>query len=504
MLAAALAAIYLVWHPPSQDLAAQVFRSHLFATHGFLLWNNAWYDGHYLPGYSLLFPPLGAALGPALVGALSALAAAALFAAVVRDRYGDRARLGAIWFGVGTATMLFTGRITFALGVAIGLGALYALVRRRTSVAFVLTILSTLASPVAGVFLALAGAAAIVGGVRRGGAAVAGAAGATVAAVGFAFPTSGAEPYALSAFIAVPLFVAAALWVLPKEERILRSGAVLYALAAAAAFAVPNPVGGNMTRLGALFGGPLLAVALAKHRSRALALVALPLLYWQWVAPVQDVAASSGTSVNRSYYEPLVSELARRVGATPVRIEIPPTLDRWEATYVAPRFPLARGWLRQLESQDLRLFARGRLTPAAYRGWLNRNGVSYVALPDAELDYMSVNEARLIRAGVPYLREVWRNAHWRLYAVRHPLGLTSAGARLTRMGPDSLSLKASAPGRYLVRVNYTPYWSVISGQGCVAPDGRWTQIDARAPGNIRIAARLSVGGLAGQVGECPA
>ena len=50
LLAAALAGAYLVWEPPSADLAAQTFRADLFAAHGFLIWNNDCYAGHYLPG----------------------------------------------------------------------------------------------------------------------------------------------------------------------------------------------------------------------------------------------------------------------------------------------------------------------------------------------------------------------------------------------------------------------------------------------------------------------
>ena len=91
--------------------------------------------------------------------------------------------------------------------------------------------------------------------------------------------------------------------------------------------------------------------------------LALPLLYWQWVAPVRDLSDAAGDpSVHSSYYQPLLAELERRTRGRPVRVEIPPTRNRWEADYVAPRFPLARGWLRQLESGDFDLFTGGNLT----------------------------------------------------------------------------------------------------------------------------------------------
>src|SRR4051812_46503046 len=138
--AAVLALAYLIARPPSADFAAQAFRSDLFAAHGFLIWNNDWYGGHYLPSYSVLFPPLAATLGPRLVGALSAVAAAAFFTALARRRYGARARLGALWFGAGTASLLLAGELTFALGVAVGLGALLALQRGRLPLAVALAV----------------------------------------------------------------------------------------------------------------------------------------------------------------------------------------------------------------------------------------------------------------------------------------------------------------------------------------------------------------------------
>src|SRR4051812_46513096 len=146
-IAALIAAAYLVVAPESADLAAQLYRAELFDRHGWLLWDNAWYGGHPLPGYSVLFPPLGALIGVRLTGALSAVAAAALFAALVRDAFpARRAGLGAAAFAALVAAQLLTGRMTFLLGVALGLGALLAYRRHRTAHAIALAALTTLAS----------------------------------------------------------------------------------------------------------------------------------------------------------------------------------------------------------------------------------------------------------------------------------------------------------------------------------------------------------------------
>jgi hypothetical protein len=515
LLAGLFAIAYLILEPPSADLAAQSFRADLFSSEGFLVWNHQWYGGHYLPGYSVLFPPLGAVLGPRLVGALAAVTAAWLFGMLARYAHGDRARIATLWFGAATATMLFTGRLTFALGTAIGLGALLALQRRRSVLAAGLAVLTVCGSPVAGLFLALAGIAVALAGDRRGGALVAVPALGALGVLSLAFPTGGEEPFVFSAFVAVPLFAAAALLLLPASERALRWGVVVYALAAIAVFVVPNPVGGNMARLGALAAGPVLALGLAGRRPVALAAVALPLLYWQWVAPVRDVSEAAGDpSVHASYYEPLLAELERRTHGRPVRVQIPPTRNRGEADYVAPRYPLARGWLRQLESDDFDLFTDRNLTAAAYRSWLRDRGVSYVAVPDAELDFLSTDEEALIGDGLPYLRAVWSDQHWRLYRVEGATGLVlrarglprraAPSARLTALGPASFTLAARDPGAFLVRVRYTPYWTVASGEACVKRDGDWTRVEVLRPGTVSVAARFSLGGLFGRDRQCSA
>jgi hypothetical protein len=512
LLAGLFAIVYLILRPQSADLAAQTFRADLFASHGFLLWNNDWYGGHYLLGYSVLFPPLGAALGPRLVGALAAVAAAGLFGVLARYHRGDRARLATLWFGAGAAAILFSGRITFALGVAIGLGALLALQRGRPLLAAVLAVVTVLASPVAGLFLALAGVAVVLAGDRRGGAAVAAAAVASIAALSLAFPTGGDEPFVFTAFIGIPLFAVAALLLLPPEERALRWGVGVYALVSLAAFVVANPVGGNMARLGALAAGPVLALGLAGRRPLALAVVALPLVYWQWVAPVRDLSQASGDpSVHASYYRPLLAQLEHRTHGLPVRVEIPPTRVRWEADYVAPRFPLARGWLRQLESGDFDLFTDGNLTAATYRSWLDQRGVSYVAVADTKLDYLSTDEAALIRDGLPYLRPVWSNQDWQLYRVERSTGLVAhAGPgsarrnRLTALGPASFTLSARDSGTFLVRVRYSRYWTVTAGHACVERDGDWTGVEIHDPGIVRVDARFSLGALLGRERQCSA
>lgn len=514
-LAAAGAVAYLIAEPSSLDLAAQAFRADLFDSNGFLLWNDYWYGGHYLLTYSVLFPPLGALFGVRVVGALAAVATAALFAAIVHRGYGERAQIAALWLGAATVTMLMANRLTFALGTAIGLGALLCVQRGRSILAGVLAALSGLGSPVAGVFVALAGGALAVTGQRRIGAVLIVASLVPIAVLALAFPTGGYFPFVVSAFIPVPLFAAAALFLLPAEERALRAGVVLYAVMSLALFVFHTQIGANAARLGSLFGGPVLALGLAGRRPVALALCALPLLYWQWSAPVRDFVAGWGDpSVTAGYYQPLIDEVDGLTRGRPVRIEIPPTRNRFEADYVAPRFPLARGWLRQSESADFDLFTGGNLTASPYHAWLQDHGVSYVALADADADYLAKDEDEMIRDGLPYLHQVWSNDDWRLFRLEDAVGLvspatdpsrpSSAGNRLDRVGASSFDFAAREAGSYLVRIHYTPYWTVTSGDACVARDGDWTRLDVRRPGTVDVAARFSIGGLGRRDSECSA
>lgn len=498
-----LAAVYLIWAPPSADLAAQTYRTEFFEAHPFAIWTNDWYSGVHLPGYSLIFPPLASVFGVRLVGAIAAVVAAPLFAAIVGPLYGRRAMPAILALSAGCGATLFSGRLTFALGVAIGLGAILAIERRRLLLGVVLAALSSAGSPVAGLFVAFAGAVYWLEGRRRDGYALVLPGFAVILVSALFFPTGGIEPFKGDTFVLISAAIAIVFIVAPAEDRTIHLGAGLYGLMCLALFAIHTPVGGNATRLGALMAAPLLLLASAGKRPAWLVAVAvLPLFYWQWVAPVRDLSDAVGEpSVERAYYDPLVSELATRAPDTPFRVEVPPTRNRWEAVYVAERFPLARGWMRQLESDDFGLFEHGHLTADEYRRWLDERGVAFVAISrGARPDYLSRDEIDLIHAGLPYLREVWSNDDWQLYAVSAPAPLAEAPAALTDLGANSFAIAAPA-GTYRLSVNPSRWWRVTSGDGCVSADGDdAVQVRLDKAGELRAEAELSLSGLFGRGG----
>jgi hypothetical protein len=507
-----LALAYLIFAPPSADLAAASYRSYLFAHFGLTLWDNGWYGGHHLLAYSLLSPALGAPLGPRLPQAIAAVLAAVLFAELTAERFPRlAARVGSLWFALGVGVELLSGRVPFDIGLAIGLGALVAADRRFRIGALCLAALCSLASPVAGAFLALAclawTASRFIESRERAAVPVGrpfrlslGVLALLVIAVGAVlFPEGGSEPFAASSFWPAEALTLALYVLLPAEQRVLRMGALMYGAALLAAFLLPTAVGGNAVRLGALFGGPLAACAWRQDNRRVVLVLAPFLLYWQLVAPIHDVlSATSDPAVQSSYYAPLLEQLDS-LGATgpehPTRIEVVPTRDHWEARWLAPQIALARGWERQLDrAEDALFYDSQALTASRYEAWLQDQAVSYVALPDAPLDSSGRAEAQLLStAHLSYLHEIWHSRHWRLFAVRGARPLVQAGATLERMSSDSFALTVSHPGSFTVRVHFTPYWILESPGGCVSRGaGDWTVLRAKRAGSFRVGIGFSL------------
>jgi hypothetical protein len=282
---------------------------------------------------------------------------------------------------------------------------------------------------------------------------------------------------------------------------VLRAGIALYVAGTAVSFAVASAVGSNSSRLAELLAGPLAALLLWPRRKRLLLVAAVPLLYLQWHAPVRDVSSARGQGITTAYYRPLLAFLEDQ-GRAPFRIEIPFTKFHWEAYAVAPRFPLARGWERQLDIRYNRLFYDGKLTPAVYERWLHRLAIRFVALPDAPLDYSAVAERALIDRHPVYLEPVWRSRHWRVFAVRDAMPIVQGDARLEKLGPNWLELMAGHPGTVVIRVHFTPYWEITRGSGCVAPAGNFTAVRIRRAGPIRLDVSFSLGRIGSRTPRC--
>jgi hypothetical protein len=404
--------------------------------------------------------------------------------------------LAATWFAAGTVVNLAVGRLTFALGLAFASCCVAALVHRRTVAALVLAVLTPLASPVAAVCLAIVVAAVGLGATaapaaRRRlwlGVAVAGAVPLAVLALLFPDSGTGSFPYKPAALVTSLVVVGVLCWVAPATARPVRVGALLYGVVSVVAFVVPNPLGGNLTRLGMFAAGPVLVAVTPHHRRRLLLLVAPLLLWWQW-SPALDAIFRAGADASSTvaYHRPLIDFVAG-TGLTG-RIEIVPTLRHWETFYVASELPLARGWERQTDRRLNPMFYDGTLTAPAYHEWLVDNAVRWVALPDAELDGAGVAEAALLASPPAYLTPVWSDRHWQVWVVEGSGDVVSGPGHLVSWDTSSLTVAVHAPGSLHVRVHDSPNWRVVGGSAapgsCIREsDGAWLEIVAAQRGTL--------------------
>jgi hypothetical protein len=235
---------------------------------------------------------------------------------------------------------------------------------------------------------------------------------------------------------------------------------------------------------------PRLALPFKQNRNiRIFALLALLAVACWWQPPVVtgDMRDIGNPTADPAYFAPLRARLAQETLTG--RVEIPPTRDYWEAARMGD-VSLARGWLRQADLERNPLFfteipgARGTgvaLTADSYRAWLAEQAVQFVAVPDAEFTWSGRPEADLVTAGLPYLTEVWRGTHWRLYAVADPQPIV---AFQTGHTAATLTFDAPAAGDVRVRVRYHR-WLTAAG-ATVRPDGVWTVVTVPRPGRYTL------------------
>jgi hypothetical protein len=496
-VAVVLAGLYVLLAPHTADLAAQTARAQVFRRSGYVPYWTGWYGGTPMAGYSLVTPPLLGVLGAVGLGALTIVALAGVAVPLLAGC--RRPRAAAIALVVSGTFDVFSGRATFAAGVVVALAAMLMVERRRTKLAFLVALLATATSPVAGVLLAVVAAATILAGPRRRVAALAALIGIGAAFAVIALLASGSrggyEPFTITSLL---LSIGTTLVVMlsPVGRRVRVVGWLTLWLLVAC-YLVHSPVGANATRIAVLGAAPAL-VAAARWPKLVLcpAVVVASLLACGQL--VNDMSASGGAVASRGFVAPLKTEVLAQQGVYQYRVEVVAPKTHWPLTYLLPDVAVARGWERQTdEARNPMFYGREPLTPAAYRGFLDRNAVGYVAVPfHSALDYGSAAEGALIRSGLPYLRLIWHNADWRLYAVANPSPLVErmpdhgsavpASAEVLAADDTGFTFDVLAPGRYLVRMTWSPYLVASGGQVSRAPhDHVWVRLPAAGHYRLR-------------------
>ncbi|MGI3222923.1 hypothetical protein ACRJ4B_01925 [Streptomyces sp. GTA36] len=516
------------------DLAAQYAWAGFFARNPDSVYGLFWYGGTHTANYSVLSPPLMAMLGVRTASVLAGVAATWLLGSLLERTVARVPLWPALLGALGLWANVASGRTTFALGLAFGLAGLLAVAGRparrdRLTAGALGALLATLASPVAGLFLLVAGAGYLLD--RRYAKCLALSVPPVVvcASTALLFPFQGEQPMPAVRMVLPLLLSGAVLWAAPRTWRVLRGGAAVYAVGVVLTCLVPSPIGTNVERLAALFAP---AVLLACLRGAAGSRDALPALrraftrrtfvrrafglgafgrgasarqtsWWRtsprWAAPVAlaltaSVAWTTTTTANdlrvttsvpawATHTAGVLAELDR-LDADRDRVEVVPARNHREATLFAPHAQLMRGWNRQLDVERGRLFYESALDAPRYHAWLRHWAVGYVVVPDGTPDGPAEHEAALVTSGQDWLEPVWHDAYWRIYRVRDAEPLVSAPARVVRAGEAAVVLRVPGPGTVTVRVRYSP-WLRAAG-ACVRPDGPWTRLTVQRAGLYRL------------------
>ncbi|MFI1956811.1 hypothetical protein ACH46L_02705 [Streptomyces althioticus] len=483
------------------DLAAQDAWAGFAARHGSSAYNLFWYGGTHTANYSLISPYLMAAVGVRALTVASGLAATWIAAVLVERVLPRRPLAPALLAALGLWGNVASGRTTFALGVAFGLAACLYLTggagrRKRLVLTGSHAALATMASPVAGLFLAVVGAGYAL--VRRPAPAVALLVppALVVGATSVLFPFQG-EQLMPAGRIWIPASLGIAVAVLsPPSWRAARWSGAVYAAGTVLVYLIPSPIGTNVERF-AEYAAPvaLLVALLAQPRLRPVrrALLVATLVFsagWTVKKTVDDLKVSTDVPAWAAQTDGVVRAL-ESLGAGRTRVEAVPARNHREAVALAPYVHLARGWNRQLDMERARLFYDGSFSAATYRAWLDRWAVGFVVLHDGKPDGYAEEEARLLRERRPdWLVPVWRDAHWEVFRVRDAVPLVSAPGSVVRTSGAELVLRAARPGPMTVRIAYSP-WLRVDGGGCLSRAGEFTRLTVSAPGEYRISSEYA-------------
>lgn len=486
VLAVLNATAFLIIRPGVNDLWAARARANA-AGHGVgLTYWFSWFGGGSTPGnYSVLTPYLSAWLTPELVGALAAVAVTPLCFLLLR---GTRYPLPGVALATAAAGVnLWSGRIPFILGCALGAAALLAVQAHRRVPAVVLTLLAVFASPVAGAFLALAMAGTFIE--SKAHRAVSAITMASVVVglgvVGLAFGTPGPEHF--SYWLCLETVAGLLLFLVADPPPFLRTVIYLSIFTALLLALIPNGMGSNFARL-AWFCLPAVVVATSGRRLRIALLAGVPMLLIGAGGTVEDLYDASEPASSTAYYTPLAAELDRLPGLANYRVEI--VTKGAHAAYDAllDHAMLARGWESQEDNALNKTLQDAALGTTSFKIWLDNNSVGYVAVPGSKSE--SSPEYDLVTGGkLTYLRRVWSGSDWVLYRVEDPTPIVAPPQNVLKYTQSQLTIQVPCRCTFSVRVRWSKFLRadpVARGAAAarVVDDGYgYTSVTTPAPGN---------------------
>ena len=311
------------------------------------------------------------------------------------------------------------------------------------------------------------------------------------------FPGQGRFPFTLTDLVPGAVFGLLGIAVtarVPAARRLFGLFAV-FLVAILVAFVIPSDLGSNVERLKfAAVPIALLAAALAPRRIvPVVALVAFA-CFWNITALARTArAAGSDPGHSAAYWQPAINYLRAHLSPS-FRVEAVDTAEHWPAAYLPDAgIPIVRGWYRQNDFPQNELLYDHNLAARTYTQWLRGLGVRYVVITDAPPDYSSRGEAALVNSGHSGLVPVFSSLHVRVFELKDasPIVTGKGDANVFWMWPTRMVFSVSQPGRYHVKVRWSPYWH--TSQGCVSrgKDGT-VMLDATQAGLIDLHVNVNV------------
>ena len=322
--------------------------------------------------------------GPRLVGVLAALVAVAAFAWIARRHAPPGRALAATWLFVGGAlSNVVIGRMPFMLGVCLAIlrvggggvgparraGGAHRRPRSASPRCCRSRPCGRAPWPASSSRSPRSGARSAAARQLPACAALAAPAVAGGLAVGVVFPEGGPDHFTASAFWPTLLLAGAGSPSSPPRAAACGRRRLLYLSSSSARIVLPASLGQNALRPGVVPRPGAARARPPRDRRLLVVLVAGALLYLcSCCPPCAPCTRPRGDPSSKPAFH---SEVLRVIGERlqpGERLEVPLTRNHWEAAFLAPAFPLARGSHRQLVRESNPIFYdKQPLTAGAYR-----------------------------------------------------------------------------------------------------------------------------------------
>ncbi len=484
VIGAAAAAMRLTgfagWDTPAHLYKIAVLRQ------GSFLWDNEWYGGAYqMVSYGFVFYWLAQFVNYSVLVVASAAAMPVLFYVYMRRIYDVTGVLPAAALAGVLAVYLANGQDPFLFALALTMAGLVVETAGRRLVAAALIGVACFANPVA----VMVGAIFLVAqylarperraGLRRLALYLAPFIVARFVLSLFFWQAATYRYFGYEVFAYVSFGIVGIVLTRLSDDPQRTAKGILFGtftvVAIAAVFLPANPVGGTFGRFFFVFGLPLfLSVRRLRLPPGVIVGVVVGVAIAQLIVPAGHfVSKAEGASTKPAFFAPALAFAATHHDPD-FRFHVVALSSHWEAYYFPlDDFAITRGWYRQSDAMHNELLNQPRFDDAQYISWLHAMGVKYVFLPHAPLDTSGAQETAILTSD-PRFTVVYRGPQWTIFRLHgaQPIVQPEPGAgtaHVIAFDRESIIMRVSAPGDYLVKVSYSPYWQVAAGVGALTP-----------------------------------